>query len=202
MRQILIASNSSHKLREFHTVLAGFGYEVIGPADIGLTLEIEETGATFAANAILKAEAFRDAAGCLVLSDDSGLVIDALAGEPGVYSARYGGLGLSDSDRTELVLAKMFDVPEGARTARFVAAIALAAPAMETVVVEERVEGVIARAPVGSHGFGYDPIFYYPPAAKTFAQLPAADKAKVSHRGKAARRAAALLATLPGRYTR
>lgn len=156
-------------------------------------MEVDETGSSFAENARLKAEAFLAASGILTVSDDSGLVVDALHGAPGIYSARYGGAGLSDDDRNALVLAELREVPEASRAARFVCAIAVADRGRETKVFEGTVEGVIAREPRGTHGFGYDPIFYYPPFGRTFGEVDADLKATVSHRGRALGQAAPYL---------
>jgi XTP/dITP diphosphohydrolase len=191
--QILIASNNPHKIAEFRDILGPHGYDVVSPAEIDLALDVPEYGRTFAENARAKAEAYRDASGRLTLADDSGLVVDALNGEPGVYSARYGGEALTDLDRTLLVLERMRPVADEKRSARFVAALAVAAPDAETQVFEGSAEGFVTREPRGEGGFGYDPIFFYPPAQRTFAELSADEKAAVSHRGKAARAAAVYL---------
>lgn len=182
--QILLASNNPHKIEEFRHIL-GDRYQVVIPSDLGLALHVDETGQTFRDNAILKAEAGAASASMLTIADDSGLQIDALGGEPGVYSARYGGPGKSDADRVMLVLERMQDVPTAERTARFVAAIAVAAPGRVVRTVEARVEGRISEAPRGAGTFGYDPIFVYPPLARTFAEMPPEEKAQVSHRGLA-----------------
>ncbi|GAC1399784.1 MAG: RdgB/HAM1 family non-canonical purine NTP pyrophosphatase [Chloroflexota bacterium] len=182
---LLLATNNPHKMNEFRKLLDTSMFRVIKPEDIGIALEVAETGETFADNAALKAEAFCTASQLPALADDSGLVVDALGGAPGIYSARYGGPGLSDTDRTHLVLKHMAQTSAALRGARFVAAIALARPGLDTFICEEEVEGVITFEPLGSYGFGYDPIFYYPPAAKTFAEMLAEEKDSVSHRGKA-----------------
>jgi XTP/dITP diphosphohydrolase len=190
---VLVASNNPHKLAEFRGMLEPF--KVLAPVDVGVELDVAETGSTFAENARLKAEAFCRATGLLTLADDSGLVVDALGGEPGVYSARYGGTR-SDRDRLALVLERLGAVPDDRRTARFVAAIALARPGHETELFEASVEGTITREPRGQHGFGYDPIFVYPPAGRTFAEMEQGEKARVSHRGKALRQAVNFLSKL------
>lgn len=184
---ILLATNNRHKVDELRAMLVPAGYTVCCPDDLGLRVEVEETGSTFAENAILKAEAFRDASGLAALADDSGLVVEALGGEPGVRSARYGGPGLTDAGRTALLLARMASVPDGRRSARFVAALALAVPGRTAEVFEGQVEGIITREPRGRGGFGYDPVFLYPPAGTTFAELASADKDAVGHRGRALR---------------
>jgi XTP/dITP diphosphohydrolase len=183
--RLLAASNNAHKLREFERILAPLGITVVTPEELGLSLEVEETGTTFAENALIKARAFASASGMPAVADDSGLVVDALGGEPGVYSARYGGLGLDDAGRTQLVLERMAAVPPERRTARFVSAIALAGFSPGEPVFVGVVEGVIARKPEGANGFGYDPIFYYPPLAATFGQAPPEAKDTVSHRARA-----------------
>ena len=190
---LLIASNNAHKVTELREMLAGEDYDVLSPADAGLALEVDETGATFSENARLKAEAFRERTGLLSLADDSGLVVDVLDGQPGVYSARYGGPSATDEVRNRMILKRLEAVPDSQRTARFVAAIAIAEPVAETVIFVGTVEGRIAQAPAGEHGFGYDPIFYYPPFGATLAQVSSVRKATVSHRGKALREALSYL---------
>lgn len=190
--QILLASNNPHKLAEFRHIL-GDDYTVISLADHGLTLHVEETGQTFGENAVLKAEAGAKAGGMLTIADDSGLEIDALGGEPGVFSARYGGPGKSDADRVALVLERLHGVPPEDRTGRFIAAIAVAAPGAPARTVEARVEGIITEEPRGSGTFGYDPIFLYPQVGKTFAEMDAAEKSQVSHRGLALGKARQML---------
>ncbi len=187
---LLIASNNQHKIEEFRRLLDPSTFQLLAPADLGLQLDVPETGETFAENATLKARAFCAASGHIALADDSGLAVDALGGEPGVHSARYGGPGLSDEDRTALVLERMRRVPDDQRGARFVAAIAIALPNGRTEVVRGDVEGVITRTPYGTGGFGYDPIFLYPPSGRTFAEHTPDEKDAESHRGRAARQAA------------
>jgi XTP/dITP diphosphohydrolase len=161
--------------------------------ELGIDLAVEETGMTFAENAVLKADAFLGAGGDLSVADDSGLVVDALDGAPGIYSSRYGGPGRTDDDRNRLVLEEMQAVPHDLRTARFVCAIAVALPGRESAVYEGSVEGFITREAIGDQGFGYDPIFYYPPFGRTFGEVDAELKATVSHRGNALRQAAPFL---------
>jgi XTP/dITP diphosphohydrolase len=159
----------------------------------------EETGATYRDNAILKARAAARLTGSPAVADDSGLEVDALGGAPGLLSARYGGPGLDDAGRCARLLAELRDVPEARRTARFRCVLALVEPGGREQVVEGVAEGRIAEAPRGRGGFGYDPVFYYPPLGRTFAELTDAEKAEVSHRGRAAR---ALRRLLAGCYTR
>lgn len=170
---------------------------MVTPIDLGIELEVEETGSSFTENAELKAEAFFGATGMTTVADDSGLVVDALHGAPGIYSARYGGPGSTDADRNELVLGEMRHIPDELRSARFVCAIAVAQEGHEMAVFEGTVEGFITRRAAGEQGFGYDPIFYYPPFERTFGEVDADLKATVSHRGKALRQAAVFLRAGP-----
>jgi len=153
----------------------------------------EETGQTYAENALVKARTAARVTGALALGDDSGLEVDALGGAPGLHTARFGGPGLTDRARWELLLERLRDVPPARRTARFRCVIALADPARGEQVVEGVVEGVIAAAPRGSGGFGYDPVFFYPPLGRTFGEISDEDKQRVSHRGKALAAARRLL---------
>ena len=181
--KLVIASNNKGKIKEYKQMLEPFGYEVISQSEAGINIEVEETGTTFAENSALKARAIRKIADvCAVLADDSGLEIDALNGEPGVYSARYGGLK-TDEDRNSLVLEKMKDVPDEKRTARFVCTIHFIKENGEEIAVSGKVDGKIGYEPLGENGFGYDPIFMY--GDKSFAQVPADIKNSVSHRANA-----------------
>ena len=150
----------------------------------GATLP-EETGLTYEDNARLKASAAARAADALALADDSGLEVDALDGAPGPLSARYGGPGLDDAARCRLLIEALRDVPDHRRSARFRCVVALARPGSDARVVEGVVDGLILRRPRGTNGFGYDPLFYYPPLGRTFAELGEPEKAAVSHRGRA-----------------
>jgi XTP/dITP diphosphohydrolase len=193
---VLLASNNPHKHAELRALLEPYGFGVVTPDDLGLAVAVDETGVTFAENAVLKAEAFCAASGLPSLADDSGLVVDALGGEPGIHSARYGGPGLTDKDRTALVLTRMRSISDHERQAAFVAAVAVAVPDQPTRVFEGRVEGTLTREPAGVYGFGYDPIFFYEPRGTTFAHLTREEKAAVSHRGRALRPAAEYLTCL------
>ena len=153
----------------------------------------EETGETYAENALVKARTASRLTGALALGDDSGLEVDALGGAPGLHTARFGGPGLTDRGRWELLLERLRDVPVARRTARFRCVIALAGPARGERVVESIVEGVIAAAPRGSGGFGYDPVFFYPPLGRTFGEISDEEKRRVSHRGRALAAARRLL---------
>jgi XTP/dITP diphosphohydrolase len=194
--KLLIGSNNHHKIGEFSQIFADLPVEITFLEKEGITLDPEETGRTFEENAILKAKAFAEVSGLVTLADDSGLEVDALNGEPGVYSARYGGKAKDDhAGRNRLVLAKLADLnlQDAARTARFRCVIAIASPSGEVQLAEGAVEGVIAHQAMGDGGFGYDPIFYLPEFGKTLAQLPAETKNKISHRGRAARATVPLL---------
>ena len=181
--KFVLATHNPGKLKEMGAILARFGVEVVSPKDLGLTVDVEETGATFAENAMLKAKAICAAAKLPAIADDSGLCVDALNGGPGVYSARYGGEGLDDKGRYMLLLNNMRGQPT--RAAHFACAIACAFPNGDTLTAEGRCDGTIAFAPMGEGGFGYDPVFFYPPLAKTFGQLTAEEKSAISHRGRA-----------------
>ena len=179
----VLATHNPGKLKEMGAILARFGVEVVSPKDLGLTVDVEVTGATFAENAMLKAKATCAAAQLPAIADDSGLCVDALNGGPGVYSARYGGEGLDDRGRYMLLLNNMRG--QTTRAAHFACAIACAFPNGDTLTAEGRCDGTIAFAPMGEGGFGYDPVFFVPERAKTFGQLTAEEKSTISHRGKA-----------------
>jgi XTP/dITP diphosphohydrolase len=183
MKQLLIATGNEHKLNEFRTLLADLPVELVGLRDVGITDDVAETGDTFEANARLKADAYCRQSGLPTLADDSGLVVDALGGAPGVYSARYGGV--KGAAQLVLVLEQLRDVPPNQRTARFVCVLALAMPGTVTTVVHGTVEGVIGDEPRGTHGFGYDPIFVLPERNVTMAELLPENKNRISHRGRA-----------------
>ena len=179
----VLATHNPGKLKEMGAILARFGVEVVSPKDLGLTVDVEETGTTFAENAMLKAKAICAAAQLPAIADDSGLCVDALNGGPGVYSARYGGEGLDDRGRYMLFLNNMRG--QTTRAAHFACAIACAFPNGDTLTAEGRCDGTIAFAPMGEGGFGYDPVFFVPEKAKTFGQLTAEEKSAISHRGRA-----------------
>ncbi len=184
----MVASHNAAKVREIRQVLAPLHVPVLSLDDVGLSDEIEETGGTFAENAAAKALAVGRITGGPVLADDSGLVVDALDGRPGVMSARYGGEGLTDPERVELLLRQMADVPHGRRTARFVCVLALAKGDRLLATWAGCVAGLIADEARGTGGFGYDPVFLYVPLGRTFAELTAEEKNALSHRGRAVRR--------------
>ena len=181
--KFVLATHNPGKLKEMSAILAEFGVEVVSPKDLGITVDVEESGTTFAENAMLKAEAVCKAANLPAIADDSGLCVDALNGGPGVYSARDGGEGLDDKGRYQLLLNSMRG--QTTRAAHFACAIACAFPNGKTLTAEGRCNGTIAFAPMGEGGFGYDPVFFVPEKAKTFSQLTAEEKNEISHRGKA-----------------
>ena len=181
--KFVLATHNPGKLKEMGDILARFGVEVVSPKDLGITVDVEETGTTFAENAMLKAKAICAAAKLPAIADDSGLCVDALNGGPGVYSARYGGEGLDDKGRYMLLLNSMRGQPT--RAAHFACAIACVFPNGDELTAEGRCDGTIAFAPIGEGGFGYDPVFFVPELKKTFGQLTAEEKSAISHRGKA-----------------
>lgn len=183
MRKFVLATHNPGKLREMSEILSRLGVEVVMPTDLGISVDVEETETTFAENAMLKAKAICAAANLPAIADDSGLCVDALNGGPGVYSARYGGEGLDDKGRYTLLLNSLRG--QGTRAAHFESAIACAFPGGDTLTAAGRCDGIIAFAPMGEGGFGYDPVFFVPALAKTFAQMTAEEKNKISHRGKA-----------------
>lgn len=184
MRAVL-ASQNEKKLRELREILSDFGMEVILQSQAGVDVEVEETGVTFEENAVLKAEAVCAATGLPAISDDSGLMVDALGGAPGVYSARYGGEGLDDTRRWQLLLTNMEG--EDNRACRFVSVICCAFPNGDRLLARGECPGVLAREARGTGGFGYDPVFYLPDRGKTMAELSPEEKNQISHRGNALR---------------
>lgn len=191
-RRLLLATNNPGKVREFRRLLAGSPFEVLTPAEAGIALDVEETGSTYAENAMLKARAFADAGGCLALADDSGIEVDALEGGPGMYSARFGGPGLDDKGRTALLLEKLSGVPDERRAARYRAIVAVAWPGGEAQTFEGVQEGSIGVAPRGEGGFGYDPVFITTDG-RIQAEIADEEKDVISHRGQAVRAALAWL---------
>ena len=197
IEKFVLATHNPGKLKEMSDILARFGVEVVSPGDLGITVDVEETGTTFAENAMLKAKAICAAAHLPAIADDSGLCVDALNGGPGVYSARYGGEGLDDKGRYMLLLNNMRG--QTTRAAHFTCSIACAFPNGDTLTAEGRCDGTIAFAPMGEGGFGYDPVFFVPEKAKTFGQLTAEEKSTISHRGKALKSFAEKLETYLGK---
>ena len=201
---LLVATGNPGKLREYAELLRDAPYRLVSLKDVGISDEVEETGETFAENAWLKASGYAAMSGLLTLADDSGLEVDALGGEPGVRSARYGGDACrSDADRVALLLRNLDGVPWLRRTARFRCVINVARPAARAseeakllVSVVGSVAGMIQYAPEGDDGFGYDPVVYLPSFQRTVAQLSLEDKNRISHRGCAAVRAMTKLCVL------
>ena len=181
--KFVLATHNPGKLKEMADILSGLGVEVVSPADVGISIDVEETGTTFAENAMLKAKAICAASGLPAIADDSGLCVDALNGAPGVYSARYGGPGLDDVGRYRLLLENMRGQLD--RRCRFVSAICCCFPNGDRVEARGECPGTLAYAPKGEDGFGYDPIFFVPALKKTFAELSPAEKNAISHRGNA-----------------
>ncbi len=180
--KIIAATKNKNKLREFGEILKGF--EIISQEEAGVDIDVEETGTTFEENSYLKAKAIYDITGITTIADDSGLCVDALNGEPGVYSARYGGEGYDDKGRVKLLLKNMKDVPDAERTARFVCVITLVGDE-GVLTARGECEGRIDYEPKGENGFGYDPVFYVDRFEKTLAEVTPEEKNSISHRGKA-----------------
>ncbi|WP_102691143.1 XTP/dITP diphosphatase [Rummeliibacillus pycnus] len=189
MKQVVIATKNKGKAKDFEAIFAPLGYEVLTLFDVAPDMEIEETGTTFEENAILKAETLAKQLNTFVIADDSGLQIDALNGEPGVYSARYAG-DHDDEANISKVLNNLEGVPEAKRTARFCCCLAITGPEHKTKTVFGTCEGVILTEKRGDNGFGYDPIFYVPTLGRTMAEMTAEEKGSISHRGNALRKLA------------
>jgi len=179
----VLASRNPKKLKEMQAILSSLGVEVVNEEDVGVNVEVEETGTTFEENSLLKAKAVMEASGLPAIADDSGLCVDCLNGAPGVYSARYGGEGLSDEARYRILLENMRG--QMTRTAKFVSVITCCFPNGDVLSARGECPGTIAYAPMGEGGFGYDPVFFVPELKKTFAQLTAGEKNAISHRGRA-----------------
>ncbi len=184
MKKIIFATGNKDKMREIREIL-GDEFEVVSMKEAGINVDPEENGTTFAENAIIKAKAVAEISGCLTLADDSGLMIDALHGAPGIYSARFLGHDTDYAYKNQYILDKLKDVKDHERTARYACAIAAVWPDGSVKTVTEYFEGKIAYEPKGNGGFGYDPIFFVPEYNKTAAEMDAQEKNAVSHRGKA-----------------
>ena len=184
--KIVLASKNPHKLVEISKITEKFGFELILQSELGIDIDVEETGTTFEENSLLKAEAVMKATGLPALADDSGIAVDALNGEPGIYSARYGfDESLDDWGRLMLLLKNTEHVPDGQRQAQFVCVISFVTPDGQVIQARGEIHGELLREPHGENGFGYDPIFYYPPAGMTTAEMSSEAKNEVSHRGNA-----------------
>ena len=182
--KFVLASHNRKKLAEMQEILGELGVEVVLQSDVGLDLEPEENGTTFAENAAIKAMAVMQASGLPAIADDSGLCVDALDGAPGVYSARYGHKS-SDAERIAYLLENLKDVPAEKRTAKFVCVITCLWPDGRRIVARGECPGQILFAPKGTGGFGYDPVFYLPELEKTYAELAPEEKNAISHRARA-----------------
>ena len=181
--KVVLASKNQHKLVEMRDILSAQGVEVVLESDVGVDVDVEETGTTFEENSLLKARAVMEASGLPAIADDSGLSVDALNGAPGVWSARYGGEGLGDVGRYRLLLENMKGQLD--RKCKFVSVITLCMPGGDVISARGECPGTLAYAPQGENGFGYDPIFFVPEKKKTFAQLSPEEKNAISHRGNA-----------------
>lgn len=188
--KLVLASQNKGKLKEMQAILGELGIEVVLQSELGLAVDVEETGTTFAENSLLKAKAVMEASGLPAIADDSGLCVDWLQGAPGIYSARYGGVD-SDEERNQLLLSNMRGATN--RAAHFHADITCCFPNGDVLNTAGDIHGTIAYAPNGEGGFGYDPIFFVPELRKTLAQVPAEDKNAISHRGNALRAMAVAL---------
>ena len=196
--RLLLATNNQGKIREYRNLLTGIPYEIVTLADCGIDTEVDEIGKSFEENAILKATSLASVSCLLSLTDDSGLEVDALGGEPGSLSHRYAGENATDADRISYLLAKLKDAPDTQRAAQFRCVIAIAEPNGKVEICSGVCRGVIAAEPRGNQGFGYDPIFLIPELGKTMAELTPAEKNLISHRARAAEKARELLINWQG----
>ena len=184
--KVVLASKNPHKLVEINKITEKFGFELVLQSQLGVDIDVEENGTTFEENSFIKADAVMKATGLPALADDSGIAVDALNGEPGIYSARYGfDPSLDDRGRLELLLKNTEQVPDGQRQAQFVCVITMVTPDGQVIQARGALPGELTRDPRGENGFGYDPIFFYPPLGKTTAELSAEEKNAVSHRANA-----------------
>lgn len=196
--RVVLATRNQGKVAELRRILSAYDIELVGLDEFPNVADVAETGETFIANALLKAHAVAQATGLIAVADDSGLSVDALNGMPGILSARWSGRHGDDAANLDLVLAQLSDLPDERRGAAFVCAAAAATPDGREQVAEARLDGVLIRKPRGSNGFGYDPIFVPEDETRTTAELTAAEKDAISHRGQAFRALAPLLAQLVG----
>ena len=184
--KVVLASKNTHKLVEIRQITDKFGFDLVLQSELGVDIDVEETGTTFEENSLIKARAVMEATGLPALADDSGIAVDALNGEPGVYSARYGfDESLDDWGRMMLLLRNTEHVPDGQRQAKFVCVISFVTPDGAVIQARGEIHGELTRQARGEGGFGYDPIFYYPPLGKTTAEMTPEEKNAVSHRGNA-----------------
>ena len=184
--KVVLASKNKHKLEEISKITEKFDMELVLQSELGIDIDVEENGTTFEENSFIKAEAVMKASGLSALADDSGIAVDALNGEPGIYSARYGfDESLDDWGRLQLLLKNTENVPDGERQAQFVCVITMMTPDGKTIQARGEIHGELLREPRGKNGFGYDPIFYYPPLGKSTAELSSEEKNQISHRANA-----------------
>ncbi len=184
--KVVLASKNKHKLEEISKITEKFDIELVLQSELGVDIDVEENGTTFEENSLIKAKAVMEATGLPALADDSGIAVDALNGEPGIYSARYGfDDTLDDRGRLNLLLKNTETVPDGQRQAKFVCVITMLTPDGKTIQARGEIHGELLRAPAGENGFGYDPIFYYPPMGRSTAQMTPEEKNQVSHRANA-----------------
>lgn len=185
MNKLIFATSNQDKMREVREILKDLNMEIVSLKEAGIDVDIVEDGQSFEENALIKARVIRDLTGCLVLADDSGLEVDALNKEPGIYSARYMGEDTSYTIKNANLIERLDGVPDEKRTARFVCVIAAALPDGNSMITRGTIEGIIGYEERGENGFGYDPIFYLPEYGKTTAELSPEEKNAISHRGKA-----------------
>ena len=184
--RVVLASKNRHKLEEISKITEKFDMELVLQSELGVDIDVEENGTTFEENSLIKAKAVMEATGLPALADDSGIAVDALNGEPGIYSARYGfDESLDDWGRLELLLKNTQHVPDGQRQAQFVCVITMITPEGKIIQARGEIHGELLREARGENGFGYDPIFYYPPLGKSTAELAPEEKNQVSHRANA-----------------
>ncbi len=184
--KVVLASKNRHKLEEISKITEKFDIQLVLQSKCGVDIDVEENGTTFEENSLIKARAVMEATGLPALADDSGIAVDALNGEPGIYSARYGfDESLDDWGRLQLLLKNTECVPDEKRQAQFVCVITMITPEGKVIQARGEVHGMLLREPRGSGGFGYDPIFYYPPFGKSLAEVAPEEKNRVSHRGEA-----------------
>jgi XTP/dITP diphosphohydrolase len=193
MERIILATRSKGKIAEFSELLAPYNIEILTSYDLGEPFDIVEDEDTFRGNARLKATIYMEATNMAALADDSGLVVEALDGDPGVHSARFAFDGASDEENNQYLLEKLKDVPYEKRTAKFISAIALVFPNNSVQIVEGHCDGVILSEPRGDNGFGYDPLFFVPEAGKTYAEMSPHEKNIYSHRAKAMQKLARIM---------
>lgn len=187
MKKIIFATKNKHKMIEIREILADLPMEIVSMEDAGIDIEVVEDGNTFEANALKKAIEIAAITGDIVLADDSGLEVDYMNKEPGIYSARYGGVDTSYKIKNQMIIDRLVDAKDEERTARFVCVIAAVLPNGSTETVRGTIEGVIAHREHGNNGFGYDPIFFVPEEGCTTAELSPERKNTISHRGNALR---------------